>query len=493
MATIQFEDGTKVNFEGDPTPQDIEEVAQKLNLSGNNQGNQNTGSFIGTTLGNIPKAISNFVGTTGLGKGISTVLAPDQIQDINRISQSSQKFLDLAHQLPVNNPRRQKLLELAQQTANEAQTLGQQNIESIPTNKEVLGSAAQTGLSLATLGGLGTGGKLGAQVLKGSVLGAGFGAAGALEANKTPGLGDITTGAAIGGAIPLAGAGLNKLKSFIGESLPKSLINTYLPSNKDLSQHVLENTKLGFTKTMLNNAKSNVKNISNEIGDILDETLAPATFNPEATRAQDIVNTKKLFKSVAQSFSQVGGAGTITSNEVKKQILKIVPEVRGLLNKDNITLQQTWDIDKKISLALGDRFFEIKHSPFAKQVAGNFNETSRELIKEVAPKTIPLFDELSKEINVRNGLNKYTKRMGRVTLTDLISAMSGAGVFVTQGPLRALGGAAGAIIAERALRSPAVGIGAAKGFTKLGQVALPRVVRQATKLGVLRGATAGSQ
>lgn len=32
MATIQFENGVKVNFEGTPTPQDVEEVAQKLNI-----------------------------------------------------------------------------------------------------------------------------------------------------------------------------------------------------------------------------------------------------------------------------------------------------------------------------------------------------------------------------------------------------------------------------------------------------------------------------
>src|SRR3990167_493978 len=32
MAKIRFENGTVVNFDGDPTPEDVEEVAQKLNL-----------------------------------------------------------------------------------------------------------------------------------------------------------------------------------------------------------------------------------------------------------------------------------------------------------------------------------------------------------------------------------------------------------------------------------------------------------------------------
>ena len=32
MATIQFETGQKVNFEGNPTSQDVEEVANKLGI-----------------------------------------------------------------------------------------------------------------------------------------------------------------------------------------------------------------------------------------------------------------------------------------------------------------------------------------------------------------------------------------------------------------------------------------------------------------------------
>src|SRR3990167_4084608 len=36
MATITFENGTKVNFQGNPTPRDIDEVAEKLNIRPDN-------------------------------------------------------------------------------------------------------------------------------------------------------------------------------------------------------------------------------------------------------------------------------------------------------------------------------------------------------------------------------------------------------------------------------------------------------------------------
>ena len=442
MAIIKFENGTEVNFDGNPTQQDVEEVAQKLNLGGAKTSPQSSG-------GGFIQGLSNFVGTTGLGRGIASALSPDQTPDINRISQSSQKFLELAKQLPLGDVHRDRLLQLAKQTSGEAQMLGQQNIESIPTSKEVIGSAAQTGLSLATLGGLGTGGGLGAKVLKGSALGAGFGAAGALEADRIPTTGELATGAAIGGGIPLAGAGIGQLKSFIKNTLPKGIIKAYLPGNKDLTQHIVENTKLGTTKQMLSNAKNNVKNLSGQIDDIL------------KTTTEKSITTKNLFTSAAQSFGQTGGGGTITGNEVKKITARVAPEVRGLLSKDTLSLRDANRLRMAIDRALGDRFFTVKHSPFSKEVAGTFNSFLRDLVQSSAPKTQPIFSELSKEITIRNGLNQAVTKMGRITLTDLIAAIGGLGSIAGQGILRGAATTAALIGGERALRSPAVGIGAA--------------------------------
>jgi hypothetical protein len=75
MATIQFEDGTKVQFDGTPTPQDVEEVASKLNLkktssipesltpSGGSLTMKSTGGFedVAKTAYNVLPSLGRFI------------------------------------------------------------------------------------------------------------------------------------------------------------------------------------------------------------------------------------------------------------------------------------------------------------------------------------------------------------------------------------------------------------------------------------------------
>lgn len=64
MAKIKFENGVTVNFEGNPTPQDVEEVASRLKLSNNNLdvGKQNPLTSAGVGIGRS-------IGKAGLGLG----------------------------------------------------------------------------------------------------------------------------------------------------------------------------------------------------------------------------------------------------------------------------------------------------------------------------------------------------------------------------------------------------------------------------------------
>ena len=72
MATIQFSNGIKVNFEGNPTPKDIEEIAQNLT----NQGilsNDNAGIRIADTpdlLNKTSKVLNAIFGGKKIGEAI---------------------------------------------------------------------------------------------------------------------------------------------------------------------------------------------------------------------------------------------------------------------------------------------------------------------------------------------------------------------------------------------------------------------------------------
>lgn len=433
--------------------------------------------------GEVIQGASNFVGTTGLGRGAAAVLAPDQTGDINRISESAGKFTKMADMLPANDPRRAKLLGLAKQTSGEAQTLSGENIASIPTNKEVIGSAVQTGLSLATLGGLGTGGGLGAQVLKGSAIGGGFGAAGALEANRTPTLGDIGTGAAVGGAIPLVGAGLSKLGSYLTETLPKRFVQSTLKPEKDITEFVLKNKKIGTVPNMLNTSKEAVKTLSGQI----DGELASAAYKNIA------INKNSLLKSVAQSYGQTGGGGTLSSKEIAKIIQGVAPQAKGLLSREQLTVADANRLRKIIDKTLGSKFFLATQAPFKKEVLGTFNDFLRETVKSQAPSTRPIFDELSKEITFRNavmGLSKRLEKQKVIGFGDLVySGLGSIGGGLAGGLPGGIAGGLAAESAKKIIQAPQTNLVAAKAFTKLGQIPIPQIAKQFTKLGALRATT----
>lgn len=168
MAKIRFETGQVVNFDGDPTPQDIEEVAQKLNIR---PAAVSTPPQPKTSFSN---KIANFIGAKGItdqfGADIARFRAPEE----------------------------------------------QKDLVEYPKMREVIGSAVQTGANLIPgVGGVAS--KISTKVIAGAVTGATSDVGGNLQtSSKTvkesliPGL-----GAVIGGGLPVLGkitgiAGLGK-------------------------------------------------------------------------------------------------------------------------------------------------------------------------------------------------------------------------------------------------------------------------------------------
>jgi len=349
------------------------------------------------------------------------------------------------------------------------------------TPTQFAGSAGKLGLNVALATGTG-----GASIPAMAGIGGGLSVAESLEKGETPTLGGVATGAAVGAAIPLAGKAIGAAKRSLTEVLPHSLIKNYIPTGtKDISKYVLENKPLGTTKQMLADSKNVVKELSGQVDDILEQQLVPATYNINATKPNEIINTGKFLKGVAQSYGQSGGGGTLNSKEVLKSITKVAPEVKGLLNRENLTLVQANNVRKAIDQALGDRFFLAKHSPFTKQVAGAFNDSLRNTIKEVAPDTKPLFDEMSKNIAISKALSKVVDKSGKIGLKDILSIMTGVSTGAVGGPIGAIAGGATALGLERAASSPAVGVGVAKGLSRLGQKSAPEALKRATKMGIL--------
>lgn len=203
MSIIQFEDGTKVNFDGDPTPDDVEEVANNLGLkSPSATPDEGWGVGLLKGAGSVAQGIGNILTTNeqGTAKDIAAGFGQQQFtpQDAALNAKSVGQLIAHAHQLPLGDPRRTALLQQAAQIAGISGGQAQENLSNIPSNEHALGDVAGVGLDVLAAGtygksGLVTGqlGKATPSALEGLNKGVGFlrGAGqGALQGAKAGGL-----------------------------------------------------------------------------------------------------------------------------------------------------------------------------------------------------------------------------------------------------------------------------------------------------------------
>lgn len=201
MSTIKFENGTTVNFQGNPTPQDVEEVATKLGLSSHSHPAAQAQQFSSNP---ILRGLQKF---GQHGQNIANGIASDIAQPFTKVVGSGVRAIEAIPSVLKGNA--QKADEIMQKPI-----FGQKTLQG-STPLQNLGTAAQVG-SFA-LGG-GEANAIGSGVVKEStILGAKIGGlqgGGSYLAGKDKPslLGTVasTAGGAAGGA--LFGAGLAKLQ-----------------------------------------------------------------------------------------------------------------------------------------------------------------------------------------------------------------------------------------------------------------------------------------
>lgn len=410
MATIKFETGQTVNFEGNPTPADIEEVAMKLGIS-KQPAAQPKRSF----LSSVSSGVQSFFPGQKVGQSIGTLAG----YGISKLKGTSEHY-DL----------------------------------SAPTPLQVAGDVAEGALTIAGFKGAGTAGKLLPRLGKTAALGAGFGASSGIAEGESAGnvAKRAAIGAGVGAGLTLGGAAISKAGKFVSESLPKHLIS-HLHPEKDITQHVLKNTKVGSTQGMIDRSNANIKKLDSQINGILKKAPYKNIF----------IDKKDLLKSVAQSYGQTGGGGTLNSKEIEKIILKAAPQARGLLSRPSISISDANRLRKMVDNTLGAKFFLKSQAPFNKEVLGSFNTFLRNWVKDTAKETIPLFAEESKDITLKLALQTASKRVSRWGLADLVAAAGGLSVGN-------IPGAIGVVTARRVASAPATTVNVAKLLSKTGAV-----------------------
>ena len=329
-------------------------------------------------------------------------------------------------------------------------------ISPAPTPTQIAGDVANIGLNIAGLKGAGIVGNLGQRIIKMIGLGAGLSATQSLK--EGGGAKDVvksaTIGGVVGGAIPLAGAGLRTIGRQI-ETFPARFVNSALSRSKqevlqdiakdkvdDFAKYVMKSKPIGTANKLLNESMSNINTLSNKINTSLNSAIRKG--------GQKItVGTNNLLDGITK-LPEAEGA-LLNREGVKSIIEKLAPQTKKMLSQPSLTITESNKLRQLVDKTLGDRAFLGGQLSSDKIILKKFADTLRETVKSKAPEgTRELFAELSNEIRFRDGLlDRIARKAGNQVLSfgDFIGGGLG-GIFGG-----GWGGAVAGVATRRAIES----------------------------------------
>ena len=358
MAKIKFEDGTIVNFNGTPTPQDVDYVAQQLGI-GKSQTQRQTEQVQKSQeqpekKSFLRKAGEFFTGSTQkfaqtLGTAMSVIDPKTKKLRQEALGSTNQQVDDLMKMAreSEDKERATRLLDAAQKLANTEDIDIFNNEEYQKTAKQILGEGA--GVALETLGwgkvgGLAKGAKVataGQTALRGAttggVLGAGFSASEALQEDKSGKevLGSAikggVTGAVTGGAL---GYGAGKLVGKIGTKKASKLVAPELSKAERVSA-----AKAGRLKprTLLRSEKYTPSAKDKELGKLAQEVGLKGKNAPkDITRASSEIEREAIkLKEILK-----GKGGVYNKNTIKGQLNKMKSDITADLIEPEVKVYE---------------------------------------------------------------------------------------------------------------------------------------------------------
>lgn len=363
MAIIEFEDGTKVDFDGDPTPEDVEEVANELKLS---QSQQKRSSLLSKT----GKFLGGATGITGIGQALKESLTTP-----------APKF-----------GVRPEIL------------------------KKAVGGATKLGLTLGSFGTatpMSTLGKIGLS----TGLGAGFGAAEGLERDRTPQeiAKSAGIGAVAGGAFGGLAAGVGAIARNATIKTPRQLVNFALKTpSKKAGRGIAE----AFLKRRLGGKSlDNIERITAQEVDDVGKQIQGKLPGKKSFNVLSYLSDSK------NAINQKTG-GKLTIDTLKERISKFVPDHAYLLNKTKINEKELNILRMALDNNLKESTFLGKALTNEQKAIKMFSDLSRRTVQKVS-NTQELFKKQSQAIRIRDLAREALKKsetQGRPGLLDISAA-----------------------------------------------------------------------
>ncbi len=393
----------------------------------------------------ILQKTAKFLGIDKFGQGLAStgrVLSghvSDDIQNQQNVSSMNQKVL-YALQKETDPAKRQHLQEFMQRqnfgnadtsvhTQQDFAGANPQASQIDPglnlTNKQVLGSAANVALNVATPGAFK--GSTAAVIAKNAALGGAFGAASGLEKNRSAGgiVGSTLGGAAIGGAVGAVGLMAKAAKEFVGNAVPEWMMNKAVkPALQDLKKNVrfgsdtlgkelLDEGVKGGPKKLLEIADTK----QNEFEQQLQSHLNSPAF-AEVTIKRDAI-FPHLREMVAQKSKLPGGRNDLLK---LREIYNDLPE--------QMTLPQANEIKRAIYQELRDPAYRLDANLSTK--SQTLKVIAKGLKTELENEGGPIVGELNRKLSIYGRLeNSMVDQLARnmrnngLGLTDAILLAGG--------------------------------------------------------------------
>ena len=387
-------------------------------------------------FGNLNKAIVAGVSAKAAG-GATDIIRQSNVQ----MAHTTDVLISHAMSLPEGNPMRDSLINQAKQniqtmaTSNDESKKIVQNAEGkMTTVEEIMGRATNAATTIASLAISPV--SLAQKMLASTGIGAVYGAASAMTENKS--LKDVAKAAGVGAVAGVATQGtmssISGLMSFMTKEMPTWLLTKRLgftPNQIQKGAHekavnyILEGKKIGSTQGLINRSESAISSLDSQVDDI----LASQSF-----AKGNIVSNDQIAEATAQRLRESGW--TMSAKQILDSVKKHLGGGEGsiYLKRGTNNVVGANALRKGIDNATKPSQFLSGQNPLEVTAAMEFANTMRSAVKGIVPETRKMFDEMSKNIALRDAMNISASKGWKLGgVMDTMSAILGLGVGTATG------------------------------------------------------------
>lgn len=415
-------------------------------------------------MGAVQK-LGNFLGVKKFADAMAStarVLTGEVAQDRELLEQDSANLQKITYAMKNEKDpvKKERLAKLAKSLLNSKTATAEEIDPGLKlSNKEIIGSAANVVLNMATPSAF-KGGKA-AVVAKNAAMGAGYGAASGLEKNRSASgvVGSTVGGALTGAAIGTVGLLGKAAKEYVGKTVPEWMMNKAVkPALQDLKKNVkygsatlgkelLDEGVKGGPKKLLEIADNKTTSLEDELQSVLShQGLSEARINKQQIRPylEELITAKKGTPGLAGEAQKIEG------------IWKSMPEEMNLQQANVMKrriYQELKDVSYKLDAKLGTRAAALKQ--IAKGLKTEIENTVGGTVVQDINKKLSIYGKLENAMVDQLARNM---RNNGISLTDAI-LLAGGDKTSALALLRNLGQGAGTYAAQGLKQVQKIGTG----------------------------------